>query len=70
MGTKTAQTGTVKFYLDDKGYGFITPDNTSGKDIFFHLTGLLDDVKKGDKVSFEVEDSKRGDKAVNITLIK
>jgi CspA family cold shock protein len=58
--------GTVKFFNDAKGFGFITQD--SGSDIFVHATGLLDDLREGDDVEFEVKDGKKGLNAVNVRL--
>lgn len=59
------KTGTVKFFNQRKGYGFIV-DNESGKDVFVHHTGLLDPIKNDDKVSFEVEEDQKGVKAINV----
>ena len=58
-------TGKVKFYNEQKGYGFITEDGTS-EDHFVHATGLLDKIKKDDLVEFELAESKKGMKAVNV----
>ena len=63
------QTGTVKFYNDQKGYGFIAPDN-GGKDVFVHATALtragLSALSEGQKVSFDTaEDRRTGKTAVN-----
>jgi CspA family cold shock protein len=66
-------TGTVKFYNDQKGYGFIAPDN-GGKDVFVHATALqragLMGLNEGQKVSFDTaEDRRTGKTAVdNIAL--
>lgn len=61
-------TGSIKT-LNEKGFGFITPDE-QGKDLFFHQTGLIDvnfdELKAGDKVSFDTEDSEKGPRAVNV----
>lgn len=58
--------GIIKFYLRDKGYGFITPSD-GGKDIFFHSSGLLyDEVSQEDEVNFEVEEGRKGPQAVSI----
>ena len=62
-------TGTVKFYNDQKGYGFITPDG-GGKDVFVHASALeragLRGLREGQKVSFDVrEDRKTGKMAVD-----
>ena len=64
-----AQTGTVKFYNDQKGYGFIQPDD-GGKDVFVHATALeragLRGLTEGQKVSFDTaEDRRTGKIAVN-----
>ncbi|MBZ0162824.1 MAG: cold-shock protein [Notoacmeibacter sp.] len=67
-----SQTGTVKFFNADKGYGFITPDD-GAKDVFVHISAVqasgLDGLNEGQKVSFEVEPDKRGKgpKAVNLS---
>jgi cold shock protein len=59
-------TGTVKFYNDQKGYGFIQPDD-GGKDVFVHATALeragLRGLVEGQKVSFEVQTDQRSGKA-------
>jgi CspA family cold shock protein len=62
------QTGTVKFFNDSKGFGFIKPDD-SGDDIFVHSSGLIDQVRQNDKVSFEVQKGKKGMNAVNVKVI-
>lgn len=61
--------GTVKFFNDEKGYGFITPDD-GGKDVFVHANGL-DGIRinEGDKVTFETEEGKKGLNAVNVSLV-
>ena len=60
--------GTVKFFNNSKGFGFITPDE-GGKDVFVHQNGLIDEINEGDKVSYEVEESPKGLNALNVTLI-
>ena len=62
------QEGTVKFFNEAKGYGFITPSN-GGADVFVHATGLKDKVKEKDRVSFELQNGKKGLNAVNVKLI-
>jgi CspA family cold shock protein len=62
------QEGTVKFFNGTKGFGFITPAN-GGQDIFVHVSGLYDEVRENDKVSFEVENGKKGLNAVNVKVI-
>ncbi len=62
-------TGTVKFFNESKGYGFITNDE-SGSDVFVHVTALNGiELKEGDKVSYDEEDGKKGTVAVNVDLI-
>lgn len=60
-------TGTVKFFNESKGFGFITPSN-GGKDLFVHSTGLIDQVREGSEVSYEVEEGKKGPGAVKVKL--
>ena len=61
------QEGTVKFFNETKGFGFITPSN-GGQDIFVHVSGLKDEIREGDKVSFDVENSPKGLNAVNVKV--
>ena len=60
--------GTVKFFNDEKGYGFITPEDGS-KDVFVHKTGTTTRINEGDQISYEVEDGQKGPSAVNVTLV-
>ena len=61
--------GTVKFFNEGKGFGFITPDD-GGRDVFVHANGLNGtQIDEGDKVSYDVEEGKKGLNAVNVTLI-
>ena len=60
--------GTVKFFNQSKGFGFITPDE-GGKDVFVHQNGLVDNISDGDKVSYEVEQGQKGLNAVNVKVI-
>ena len=66
--TITMQQGTVKFFNTAKGFGFITPAN-GGADVFVHATALQDEIQEGDKVSFDVENGKKGVNAVNVKRI-
>jgi CspA family cold shock protein len=59
--------GTVKFFNDSKGFGFITPDDGS-KDVFVHVNGLTVEIREGDKVSFDVEEGQKGLNAVHVEL--
>jgi cold shock CspA family protein len=63
------RTGVVAFFNDAKGYGFIK-DSETGESVFVHLTGLLDNIKDNNKVSFEVEMGPKGPSAVKVKLIK
>ena len=61
------ETGTVKFFNESKGFGFITQED--GTDIFVHVSGLKQDIRQNDKVEFEIEDGKKGLNAVNVRLV-
>jgi CspA family cold shock protein len=61
------KTGKVKFFNDSKGYGFII-DNETGKDYFVHVSGLVDEVKDEDEVTFELKEGKKGLNAVEVKL--
>ena len=58
-------TGTVKFYNDAKGYGFIK-ESESNEEYFVHSSGLIDNIRENDAVSFELEEGKKGINAVNV----
>jgi CspA family cold shock protein len=60
--------GTVKFFNNVKGFGFINPDE-GGKDVFVHQTGLIDEITEGDKVSYEVVEGPKGLSATNVKLL-
>ena len=63
------ESGTVKFYNDQKGFGFITPEN-GGNDVFVHATALeragMRSLVEGQKVSFDIQPDDRGQKAINL----
>ncbi len=59
--------GTVKFYDEFKGFGFIK-DNESSKEYFVHSSGLKDNVGENDEVTFDLEEGKKGLNAVNVKL--
>jgi len=61
----TMAIGTVKFFNDAKGFGFIKPED-GGEDLFVHVTGLQEDIQENDRVSYEVERGKKGLNAVNV----
>jgi len=60
-------TGKVKFFNESKGYGFIVDDETK-KEHFVHISGLVDEVREGESVTFELQDGKKGVNAVNVKL--
>jgi CspA family cold shock protein len=65
-------TGTVKWFDNDKGFGFITPDEGT-KDLFVHFSGITSDgyrsLEEGQKVSFDTEAGDKGPKAVNVQVL-
>tara|TARA_B110000503_G_C7146162_1_gene413074 strand:+ start:2170 stop:2361 length:192 start_codon:yes stop_codon:yes gene_type:complete len=60
--------GTVKFFNNSKGFGFITPEDGS-KDIFVHANGLVDEIDEGDKVSYNTEEGKKGLNAIDVERV-
>jgi CspA family cold shock protein len=72
-GKETMATGTVKWFNDSKGFGFITPDG-GGKDLFAHFTAIqgsgFKTLKENQKVSFEVAQGPKGPQAQNIKPIE
>ena len=60
--------GTVKFFNDTKGFGFITEEG-SNKDHFVHISGLVDEIREGDEVEFDLQEGKKGLNAVNVTVL-
>ncbi len=62
------ENGTVKFFNEAKGYGFITEDN-SKKEYFVHVSGLVDEIREGDTVEFELAEGKKGLNAVKVSVI-
>ncbi|MBB6610670.1 cold shock domain-containing protein [Pontibacter sp. Tf4] len=57
--------GTVKFFNTEKGFGFIKDEN-SDKEYFVHVTGLVDEVRENDRVTFELQEGRKGLNAVNV----
>ncbi len=60
--------GTVKFFNETKGFGFIVPSNGDAE-IFVHTTGLIDKIRENDSVEYEVEKGKKGLNAVNVKVV-
>ena len=60
--------GTVKFFNNAKGFGFIIPDD-GGKDVFVHQSGLTEEINEGDKVSYDVQEGPKGLNATNVKLV-
>jgi CspA family cold shock protein len=60
--------GTVKFFNETKGFGFIKP-NDSSEDIFVHSSGLIDEIRQNDEVEYEVERGRKGMNAINVKLV-
>ena len=57
--------GTVKFFNETKGFGFIKDDN-SNTEYFVHVSGLIDEVREGDKVTYELQEGRKGLNAINV----
>jgi len=60
--------GTVKFFNESKGYGFITEEG-SNDEYFVHISGIIDDIQQGDAVEFELKEGKKGLNAINVRVI-
>ena len=59
--------GVVKFFNNTKGFGFIKPSDST-EDVFVHESGLIDDIRENDKVTFELERGRKGMNAVRVEL--
>jgi len=60
--------GTVKFFNESKGFGFIKEDE-SDTDHFVHVSGLIDEIREGDAVEYDLQEGKKGMNAVNVRVI-
>ncbi|MEP3837894.1 MAG: cold shock domain-containing protein [Algibacter sp.] len=60
--------GTVKFFNDSKGFGFITEEG-SNTEHFVHISGLIDEIREGDLVEFDLQEGRKGLNAVNVKVI-
>lgn len=63
------QKGTIKFFNETKGFGFITEEG-GGNEHFVHVSGLIDEVREGDQVEFELENGKKGMNAVRVKVVQ
>jgi len=61
------QEGTVKFFNEEKGFGFITPSN-GGSEIFVHVTGLKESIRENDEVRYTIEEGRKGPNATNVVI--
>lgn len=69
MSNKTTLTGKVKFFNEDKGFGFIKENNTPNE-YFVHISGVNESsLNENDEVSFELIDGKKGKNCINVSLI-
>ena len=59
--------GTVKFYNESKGFGFIT-DSASKNEYFVHVSGLNDEIRENDEVTFDLQEGRKGLNAVNVRI--
>ncbi|MCH2232973.1 MAG: cold shock domain-containing protein [Crocinitomicaceae bacterium] len=60
--------GTVKFFNDTKGFGFIVEEGTN-KEHFVHVSGLIDEIKEGDEVEFELKEGRKGLNAIDVKVV-
>ncbi len=60
--------GTVKFFNETKGFGFIV-ENDSNKEHFVHVSGLIDEIKEGDEVEFDLKEGKKGLNAIDVKVV-
>lgn len=60
--------GTVKFFNNQKGFGFIS-QNDDRNEIFVHVTGLIDEIHENDQVAYDVQEGKKGLNAINVKVI-
>ncbi|CAI8339597.1 MAG: cold-shock protein [Polaribacter sp.] len=60
--------GTVKFFNESKGFGFITEEGNN-EEHFVHVSGLVDEIRENDEVEFDLQDGRKGLNAVNVRVI-
>ncbi|MCH2228977.1 MAG: cold shock domain-containing protein [Crocinitomicaceae bacterium] len=61
--------GTVKFFNEEKGFGFITEEGSSN-DHFVHVSGLIDEIREGDVVEFDLQEGRKGMNAVDVKVVQ
>lgn len=64
----TMKKGTVKFFNEAKGFGFISEEG-SNREHFVHVSGLIDEIREGNAVEFDLQEGKKGLNAVNVKVI-
>jgi len=60
--------GTVKFFNETKGFGFVR-ETASGQEYFVHVSGLIDQIRENDSITFELKEGKKGLNAVNVRVV-
>jgi CspA family cold shock protein len=60
--------GTVKFFNESKGFGFVTEDD-SNTEYFVHVSGLVDEIREGDAVEFDLKEGRKGLNAVDVRVL-
>lgn len=60
--------GTVKFFNESKGFGFVVEDSTN-EEYFVHVSGLIDEIKEDDKVEFELKEGRKGMNAIDVKVL-
>ncbi len=60
--------GKVKFFNEEKGFGFIKDDST-GQEYFVHVSGLVNEIRENDDVTYDLKEGKKGLNAVNVQLV-
>ena len=68
FNTNTMSKGTVKFFNDSKGFGFIVEEDNN-KEHFVHISGLIDEIREGDVVEFDLQEGRKGLNAVNVKVV-
>lgn len=69
MDRKDERIGEVKFYIDEKLFGFLI-DAETGEEVYVPVKGLIDFIRKGDRVSYRLDKGRRGPEAVEVRLLK